>query len=313
MTAVKQKSVCSRQHLASIKKYLNWDREKVLAHDTLNIAEEGRWFEEMDATREAYGHNAPGKRGSRCTFMQHQIIGFNPDECDLNGGPMSPGKCMAFASDYVRERYPDQEVVIVLHEERCHADGTDRYAVHLGINRTNLSTGLRLDEGPARKAGAARAKTIRKLDERYGLRQLERGRANSRTHARQPSRAEKEAAARERVSKTENQRVRETVARRVEEVGRTPSCADRLGELERILKNDGIELKVGARGGLQYRYRSESLGRQRKISGARLGFAVNRTTGLVMRFTLRGITEALRAYREIERQREREERTARTL
>ena len=148
MTAIKQRSVCSRQHLASIKRYLDWDRDKALAHDTLNIADEGRWFEEMDGTREAYGHNSPGKAGARCTYMQHQIIAFNPDECDINGGAMTPGRCMAYARDYVGERYPDQEVVMVLHKEHCRADGTDRYAVHLGINRTDLATG-RSDSGAA--------------------------------------------------------------------------------------------------------------------------------------------------------------------
>ncbi len=62
---------------------------------------------------------------------------------------------MKYARDYVAERYPNQEVVMVLHRERCRSDGTDRYAVHLGINRSDLETGRRLDEGPARKAAAA--------------------------------------------------------------------------------------------------------------------------------------------------------------
>ena len=301
MTVVKQKSVCSRQHLAYIKEYLNWDREKALAHDTFNIVEEDRWFEEMDSTREAYGHNASGKAGARCTYMQHQVLGFNPDECDLNGGRMTSERCMAYARDYVAERYPNQELVMVLHRERCRVDGTDRYAVHLGINRTDLATRRRLDEGPARKAGAERAKTVRELDERYGLRQLERGEANSRSHARQPSRTEKQVALRGRVSGTENQRIREAVARRVEEVGHMPRCDDRLAELRRWLKADGIKLERGARGGLQYRYRSDLLGRERRISGAPiLGFAVNRDTGRVARFTLRGIGEAMRAYYELE-------------
>lgn len=302
MTAIKQKSVCSRQHLDSIRGYLDWGREKALAHDTLNIADEGRWFEEMDGTREAYGHNRPGKAGARCTYMQHQIIGFNPDECDLNGGAMTPERCIAYARDYVAGRYPDQEVVMVLHKESCRADGTDRYAVHLGINRTDLATGRRLDEGPARKAAAARVGAIRALDERYGLAQLERGKANSRVHARQPGRAEKAAAARDRSVKTENQRVREAVARRVEEVGRLPRCDDRMAELGRRLESDGIRLARGARGGLQYRYRSKALGRVRKISGAALGFAVNRATGRVMRFTLRGIRIAMALAREMARE-----------
>lgn len=88
-------------------------------------------------------------------------------------------------------------------------------------------------------------------------------------------------------------RIREAVARRVEEVGHMPRCDDRLAELRRRLKADGIKLERSARGGLQYRYRSVSLGRERRISGARLGFAVNRDTGRVVRFTLRGIGEAM--------------------
>lgn len=99
-----------------------------------------------------------------------------------------------YARDYVALRYPDQEVVSVLHLEECRGDGSRRFACHLGVNRSDLATGLRLDEGPARRAAAARAATVRALDERYGLRQLERGRANSRAHARQPSRAEREMA-----------------------------------------------------------------------------------------------------------------------
>ena len=82
----------------------------------------------------------------------------------------------------------------MLHLEECRGDGSRRFACHLGVNRSDLATGLRLDEGPARRAAAARAATVRALDERYGLRQLERGRANSRAHARQPSPAEREMA-----------------------------------------------------------------------------------------------------------------------
>lgn len=51
---------------------------------------------------------------------------------------------------------------------------------------------------------------------------------------------------------------------------------------------------------------SKSLGRERKVSGGRLGFARSRSTGGVVRFTLRGITEAMRLVREIEREQERD-------
>lgn len=306
MTAIKQRSVTSRRHLSRLRDYLDWGRDKALAHDTQNVIDERRWFEEMEATREALGHNLPGRAGAKCTYMQHQIIAFNPDECSCNGGRMTPERCMDYALDYVRARYPDQEAVIVLHLERCGADGTERFAAHVGINRSNLATGRRLDEGPARKAAAARVRTIRELDGRYGLRQLERGRANSRVHARQAGPAERDMARRGEAGRSENARVRAAVARRVEEVGRLPDCPDRLGELSRRLAGDGITLARSSSGGLQYRFHSPSLGRERKVSGGRLGFARSRSTGRVVRFTLRGVMEAMRLAREIEREQERD-------
>lgn len=301
MTAIKQTSVCSEKHLSRLKDYLSWDRDKALAHDTQNIISEERWFQEMADTRKAMGHDKPGKAGAKCTYMQHQILGFLPDECDLNGGKMTPEMCMRYARDYVAERYPNQEVVIVLHRERCRSDDTDRYAVHLGINRSDLETGRRLDEGPARKAAAARVKTVRTLDERYGLKQLERGKANSRVHARQPGREERDMARKGQAERSENARVRVAVARRVEEVGRMRDCPGRMAELDRRLRRDGIELARSKGGSLQYCFFSKALGAVRKVNGGRLGFAVDRSTGLVVRFTLRGIATAMRAFWELER------------
>ena len=293
MTAIKQTSVTSRNHLASLKAYLDWNREKALAHDTLNIIDENRWFEEMDETRETAGHNKPGKSGARCTFMQHQIIGFNPDECSCNGGKMTPALCMKYARQYVLTRYPNQEAVIVLHEEHCKGDGTTRYAAHLGINRTNIETGHRLDEGPARQAAKARVATIRELDARYGLKQMERGKSNSLLHGRQPGRAERDMARKGQASRSENARIRATVARRIDEVGRIPGCHDRMKELARRLAKDGITLSRSKNGSLQYCFYSKSLGGTRKVNGARLGFARNARTGAITRFTVRGIKVAL--------------------
>ena len=301
MTAIKQTSVCSKRHLSRLRDYLSWDRDKALAHGTQNIIDEDRWFQEMADTRAAMGHDRPGKAGARCTYMQHQILGFLPDECDLNGGKMTPELCMRYAREYVAERYPNQEVVMVLHRERCRADATDRYAVHLGINRSDLETGRRLDEGPARKAAASRVKTVRALDEMYGLRQLERGKANSRVHARQPGTEERDMARKGQAERSENARIRVAVARRIEEVGRMRVCPDRMGELERRLKRDGIELARSKGGSLQYRFPSKSLGGMRKVNGGRLGFAVDRSTGIAVRFTLRGIATAMRAFWELER------------
>lgn len=147
---------------------------------------------------------------------------------------------------------------MVLHRERCRADATDRYAVHLGINRSDLETSL--DQGPARKAAASRVKTVRTLDERYGLRQLERGKANSRVHARQPGTEERDMARKGQAERSENARVRVAVARRIEEVGCMRDCPDRMGELERRLRRDGIELARSKGGSLQYRFPSSLSG-----------------------------------------------------
>lgn len=306
MTAIKQTSVTSRKHLARLRGYLDWDRDKVLDHDTQNIIDERRWFAEMEETREALGHNEPGKAGCKCTYMQHQILAFNPDDCSCNGGKMTPEMCMDYARDYLRARYGDYEAVVVLHLEKCLGDGTERYAVHIGLNRSNLVTGRRLDEGPARKAASARVKTVCELDERYGLRRLERGKANSRSHARQPGAAERDMARKGQATRSENARVRTAVARRIEEVGRMPECGDRMAELSRRLAKDGITLARSKGGSLQYRFHSESLGGERKVNGARLGFARNRKTGRVTRFTLRGVGIAMRIAWELANERDRE-------
>jgi len=294
MTIVKQTSVTSRGHLDRLRAYLDWNKDKVLAHDTQNIINERRWFEEMDETRETLGHNRAGKTGCKCTYMQHQVLAFNPDECSCNGGKMTPERCMEYARDYLRTRYPDCEAIVVLHVEVCHGDDSKRFAAHIGLNRSNLSTGRRLDEGPARKAAAARVKTVRELDKQYDLRQLKRGKANSRAHARQPGAAERDMARKGQAERSENARVRETVARRIDEVGRLPECADRMSELSRRLKKDGITLSRSKGGHLQYRFQSKALGGERKINGARLGFARNRSTGAVIRFTLRGVSLGMR-------------------
>lgn len=301
MTAISQTSVCSKSHLANIRSYLDWDREKALGHDTLNIIDERRWFQEMDETRESMGHNVAGKAGARCTYMQHQIIAFNPDECSCNGGPMTPARCMEYARDYALVRYPDQECVMVLHREHCKSDGTDRFAAHIAINRSNLATGLRLDEGPARRAARARAETVRALDARYGLRQLERGKANSRMHGRQPGAAERDMARKGQAERSENERVRRAVAKRIEEVGRMPDCPDRMAELSRRLARDGIKLKRSKGGDLQYRFHSKSLGGERKVNGARLGYVVHRRTGRTIRFTYRGVVRGLRLFMQLYR------------
>ena len=264
VTAIKQVAVTSAAHAASLGKYLNDDR--AMMRDSQHIVNEGRWFEEMDATREAYGHNAPGRAGASTTYMYHQVIGFNPDECSCNGGKMTPERCMAFAKDWVRTRYPAQEAVWVLHREHCAADGTDRFAVHIGINRTNLETGNRLCEGRGEKAKVDRANAMRSLDSKWGLRQMVKGERNSHVHAMQPTRAEKEMLA--RGMQPDKAFIRQHVRQRVAEISREAPAGNRMRELAGRLESDGIKMSVG-KDGKQVQFQRE--GSDFKVGGSRLG------------------------------------------
>ena len=87
--------------------------------------------------------------------------------------------------------YPNQQIVFALHRERCKEDGIERYAVHMAINRTDLETLKRLDEGTGAKAKRERAAAVRALDERWCLQQVEEGKPNSRIHRQQPRGVEK--------------------------------------------------------------------------------------------------------------------------
>ena len=194
MTAIKQVAITGTQHMKSLSGYLDNTNSKhdVLDFDSRNLGDPANWSREMERTRAAYGHNEPGRKGSKCTYCYHQIIAFNPDECDVNGGRMSEGDCMEFAHEWVERYYPNQEAAWALHLEHSR-DGTDRYAVHIAINRTDLSTGKRLNDGRASRQRTLHAARMREMDGRWGLSQLERGTRNSRVHARQESRGEQRA------------------------------------------------------------------------------------------------------------------------
>lgn len=208
MTIIKQTGVQSNGHMKNLRGYINDDR-KVLVRDSLNMdgcTDPKRWSHHMWMTREMYGHNKSARRvrdkktgelkDAKNTVLYHQILGFNPDECDLNGGRLSPEDCMRYAKEYVGKYYPNQQIVMALHNEYCKADKTHRYAVHIVINRTDLSTGKRLDEGRGKSAKVKRAGRIREMDEEWDLKQVVEGERNSSVHKKQPSRIERELAAR---------------------------------------------------------------------------------------------------------------------
>lgn len=169
MTIIKQKGVTSDR------RYLN-GKDAVL-RDGWNIAYHEHWYKEMADTRKEFGHDKAARMGAKNTLLYHQILAFLPEECSVNGGAMTPERCMRFAMEYVAKRYAHQQVVFALHEERDKLG--KRYAVHMAINRSNLMTGRRLDEGTGKKGHHDRVATVREMDDEWGLQQVEEGKPNS--------------------------------------------------------------------------------------------------------------------------------------
>lgn len=175
MTIIKQKGVTSERHAENVRRYLN-GKDAVL-RDGWNIAYHEHWYKEMADTRKEYGHDKASKRGAKNTLLYHQILAFLPEECSVNGGAMTPERCMRFAMEYVAKRYPHQQVVFALHEESDKLG--KRYAVHMAINRSDLMTGKRLWEGTGKKGHHDRVATVREMDDEWGLQQVEEGKPNS--------------------------------------------------------------------------------------------------------------------------------------
>lgn len=263
MTAIKQVAITSTVHAGNLGRYLN--DERALARDSQHLTNEGKWETEMAKTREAYGHDKPSRAGAANTVMYHQVLAFNPDECSMNGGKVTPEFAMAYAKEYVSTRYPNQEALWVLHKEHCRADDTDRYAVHIGINRTNLETGNRLAEGRSLNAKIARANAVRDMDAKYGLRQMVEGQRNSRTHARQPTRQERMMAA--RGVKSDKAYIRQAVKASVKEA-EASSSPNKMRALAESLDRKGVSLTRRSDGkGLEFERRSSGL----KVRDYKLG------------------------------------------
>lgn len=289
MTAVKQIAITSTNHLKSLRGYLDRsnERHEVADMDSQHLNDPANWEREFDRTREAYGHNRAGKAGAKCTYCYHQIIAFNPSECDLNGGRLTAQDCMGFAREWVERYYPNQEAVWALHREHCAADGTDRWAVHVAINRTDLETGKRLDEGGASRQKVLHASRMRGMDERWGLAQMEKGARNSAHHARQQSRGERRAReaglARSPRFETDLDHVRRVVRESVQEVARGGET-NKMRALNESLERRGVHMRLSRDKTLKSRdlvfeYRPTGTGagkgpkrpRKASISGRKLG------------------------------------------
>lgn len=274
MTIIKQVAITSPAHLSNLKKYLNDDRR--LDRDSQNLIDPEDWYQEMDRIREISGHNTPSRAGAANTYMYHQVIAFNPDECSCNGGKMTPEKCMAFTREWIEKRYPYQGAIWVLHKEHCAKDNTDRYAVHIGINRTNLKTGNRLNEGYGKQAKIARANAMRDMDKKWQLSQVRSNERNSRIHARQPTSAEHEMKKRGVLS--EKERIRQAVKHHVSAIARDAPQKNRMRELAQRLESDNITMTLN-KSGTQLQFKSGNY----CVNGATLGRG----------FSIAGITKGL--------------------
>ena len=120
MTIIKQGGVSSKSHQRNLRAYIN-DDKKVLLRDSQNMEEckdLKRWASYMERTRRTFGHDKAARRirdrktgelkEAKNTVLFHQIVAFLPDECDLNGGKLTPEECMRYARDYVGTYYPNQ-------------------------------------------------------------------------------------------------------------------------------------------------------------------------------------------------------------
>lgn len=204
MTVIKQQSVTESSHQKHLRDYINNDK-KVLLRDEQNMTgchDLKQWASFMSRTRDRYGHNKSARKSrdketgeiieAKNTILYHQVLAFLPDECDVNGGKLKPEDCMRFAKEYARRYYPNQQIVFALHKEHCKEDHTYRYAIHMVINRSNIVTGKRLAEGTGAQAKRNRANRVRTMDKEWGLQQVEEGVQNSKVHAKQPSKIERE-------------------------------------------------------------------------------------------------------------------------
>lgn len=253
MTVVKTKGVKSARHAANVAAYL--DDPRAVMREGHNIIDPDRWADEMAKTRAAYHHDGG-------QIMLHQVLAINADDHDK----MTPEDCMAYARDWLDERYPDQEAVIVLHEERG-ADGVPRWAIHLGIGTTNLETGRKLDEGHPRLAAIDRARQVMRMDAERGLTVTEGSGRYSLTHAQQPTRAEQEIRARGVRPWKDELRARVSAALASPDVRSLPQLAD-------ALRDAGVALDY-SRSRREMTLRMDG---HRPVRASRLGGGLDRAT-----------------------------------
>ena len=122
-----------------------------------------------------------------------------------------------------------------------------------------------MNEGPAKNAKIERANAIRDMDREWGLRQVEANKRNSQVHARQPTRAEKEMAA--RGVRSDKQYIREAVTASMREAVRIPE-GNKVRALSDSLQAKGVKV-APAKNAQDLTFERVSTGM--KVSGEKLG------------------------------------------
>lgn len=253
MTVVKTKGVKSAAHARNVAAYL--DDPRAVDREGWNLIDPDRWADEMAKTRAAYHHDGG-------QLMLHQVLAFNADD----HGKLEADDCMAYARDWLAERYPNQEAVIVLHEERG-ADGVPRWAVHLGIGVTDLETGHKLDEGHPRLVAIDRAKQVMRMDAERGLTVTEGRGSFSLSHGQQPTRAER--AMRERGEHVWKDELRARASAALASPG-----VRSLAQLAEAMRGVGVSLEYGR----SRRDMTLRMDGRRPVRASRLGCGLDRPT-----------------------------------
>lgn len=141
MTIIRQWAITNSTR-GDMRKLMNED-ERILIRDEQFLpsinggsASWRKWDSLMEGTRRMFGHDKPSRHvrdkktgelvQAKNTIMYHQILAFLPDECDINGGKLTPEDCMAYAKEYIEKYYPTHEVVYAVLKYRYVSDGIEK-------------------------------------------------------------------------------------------------------------------------------------------------------------------------------------------
>ena len=139
---------------------------RAVAHDFLNVrassgpGDDVAWYDQMDATRRAWGNDAPaGKSGRARTYQQYVISPDPRDGCDLQ-------TLRDVTMEWARRWFSDYEVAVVYHD----ANASRLLHAHVIVNNTNLETGRRIAPYLTRRRAAEINRSLQEIALRHGLR-----------------------------------------------------------------------------------------------------------------------------------------------